>query len=116
MNLALPVTGLAPQTPYYFTFLATNALDAVWPASAQSFTTLPPPLVISGLTPAGPGLAAIAGTGAAGQTFVLTQSPDLAGPNNSWTPVQTNNDGTGVFNFSIPLGSEPSVYFRVLAY
>jgi hypothetical protein len=115
-NLSFPVTGLAPGTPYYFTFLAANALDALWATNVQSFTTLPPPLVISGMTYAGGGMAAIAGTGAAGQTFVLMQSPDLAGPSSSWTPVQTNSDGNGVFNFSIPVGPEPSVYFRVFAY
>jgi hypothetical protein len=118
-NLSVTATGLAPNTPYFFTFLATNALDTLWATNVQSFTTLaplPPPLVISGMTVAGDGTGSIAGTGATGQTFVLMQSPDLAAPSSLWTPVLTNSEGIGAFNFSIPVGLEPSVYFRVFAY
>ena len=39
-NLSYTATGLAPSTPYYFTFRATNAVDTLWAANVQSFTTL----------------------------------------------------------------------------
>jgi autotransporter-associated beta strand protein len=41
-NLSRTVTGLAPNTTYYFTFRATNALDSLWATNVQSFTTLAP--------------------------------------------------------------------------
>ena len=115
-SISYTATGLAPNTTYYFAFRATNSAYNVWATNVLSFTTLPPPLVISGMAFTGAGMAAIAGSGASGQTFVLTRSFDLAAPSSSWTPVQTNSHGIGVFNFSIPVGTEPSVYFRVFAY
>jgi hypothetical protein len=54
-SLSVPVSGLAPNTPYYFTFRATNTLDVLWAINVQSFTTLsptppPPALLASGVT------------------------------------------------------------------
>ena len=49
-NLSYTVVGLLPGTGYYFTFLATNALDTLWATNVQSFTTLtvlpPTPLLL----------------------------------------------------------------------
>jgi len=44
------VTGLAPGTPYYFTFRATNTTEVLWATNVLTFTTLalPPAPVLSG--------------------------------------------------------------------
>ena len=42
-SLSFTAAGLAPNTPYFFTFVAANALDILWADTAQSFTTLPLP-------------------------------------------------------------------------
>jgi hypothetical protein len=42
-NLSRTVTGLAPNTTYYFTFRGTNAGGSVWATNVRSFTTLTPP-------------------------------------------------------------------------
>jgi autotransporter-associated beta strand protein len=42
-NLSLPVSGLSPQTQYYFTFRGTNLAGNVWATNVQSFTTLASP-------------------------------------------------------------------------
>jgi hypothetical protein len=51
-NLSLQVSGLSPASTYYFTFRATNAVDTLWAANVQSFTTLasttPPTPVLPG--------------------------------------------------------------------
>jgi hypothetical protein len=39
-SLSFTASGLAPSTAYYFTFRATNAVDVLWAANVQSFTTL----------------------------------------------------------------------------
>ena len=39
-SLSFSVTALTPNTTYYSTFLATNALDTLWATNVQSFTTL----------------------------------------------------------------------------
>jgi autotransporter-associated beta strand protein len=39
-NLSYTATGLAPSTPYYFAFRATNAMDSLWATNVLSFTTL----------------------------------------------------------------------------
>ena len=55
-NLSFTASGLAPSTAYYFTFRATNAVDTLWAANVQSFTTLAattppmPVLPVSGVT------------------------------------------------------------------
>ena len=42
-NLSFTATGLTPNTPYFFTFRAANALDSLWATNVQSFATLPAP-------------------------------------------------------------------------
>ena len=42
-NLSLPISGLSPQTQYYFTFRGTNLGGNVWATNVLSFTTLTPP-------------------------------------------------------------------------
>lgn len=42
-NLSLPVSGLSPQTQYYFTFRGTNLGGNVWATNVFGFTTLTPP-------------------------------------------------------------------------
>ncbi len=48
-NLSYTAAGLAPNTTYYFTFRATNALNTLWATNVLSFTTLapqPPPVPV----------------------------------------------------------------------
>ncbi|MCX6929378.1 MAG: DUF6288 domain-containing protein, partial [Verrucomicrobia bacterium] len=42
-NLSLTATGLVTNTPYFFTFRATNAAEVLWATNVLSFTTLPAP-------------------------------------------------------------------------
>jgi autotransporter-associated beta strand protein len=42
-NLSRTVTGLAPNSTYYFAFRGTNAAGSVWATNVRSFTTLTPP-------------------------------------------------------------------------
>jgi len=46
-NLAYTATGLAMNTTYYFTFLATNATYTVWATNVLSFTTPQPPMKLA---------------------------------------------------------------------
>jgi alpha-galactosidase len=39
-NVSVRVTGLAPNTSYFFTFCASNAMDTVWAPQALGFSTL----------------------------------------------------------------------------
>jgi len=55
------------------------------------------------------------GTGGLGKTFILVQRTNFASPTSSWTPVATNDDGTGAFSFDVEPGAVPSGFFRVQA-
>ncbi len=46
-NVTHPVTELTGDTPTWYTFLASNALDTVWAAPAASFATLDGPPVVT---------------------------------------------------------------------
>ena len=41
-DLSLAVTGLAPNTDYYYTFLASNAATNMWAAPSENFQSLGP--------------------------------------------------------------------------
>jgi hypothetical protein len=85
-------------------------------ASAVRFTGpfFPPrPLTLRSVPGPLPGQVSFCGTGACGATFVLLQSPDLAVPRNSWTPIATNAEGAGSCCFVIPMVAETNMFFRV---
>jgi autotransporter-associated beta strand protein len=87
-NLSRAVTGLAPNTTYYFTFRAANTAYTVWATNVLSFTTLPLPP-----TPVLPGSAITLSGGvpnftfatAAGFKYRLVCKDTLT--NVSWLPV-----------------------------
>jgi hypothetical protein len=95
-NLSFTATGLAPNTPYYFTFRATNAVDTLWAANVQSFTTvalLPPPtpvLPVSGVKVTN-GVPSFTFIAAAGYKYRLDYKNALT--NGAWTlgPWTTNS-------------------------
>ncbi len=91
-NLSYTVTGLTPNTTYYFTFYGTNAAGNQWPAAVQSFTTPQPPtqLVFTSV-PTNPLIA--------GQPFSVTVTSADAGG----SPQNVTNNTTvqlGVFSGS----------------
>ena len=53
-NLSCPIAGLIPNTQYYFTFRATNAIQSIWATNILSFVTQAPSAnaYLFGLTPA----------------------------------------------------------------
>ena len=53
----------------------------------------------------------ISGTGPTGKSFVLFETPTLSPA--AWTPVLTNAEGIGVFNFSITPGAAQRAFYRV---
>jgi hypothetical protein len=95
-NLSFTATGLAPNTSYYFTFRATNAVDTLWAANVQSFTTLaplPPPtpvLPVSGVRVTN-GVPSFTFAAAAGVKYRLDYKNALT--NGAWTlgPWTTNS-------------------------
>lgn len=53
----------------------------------------------------------ISGTGPTGKSFVLYETPTLSPA--AWTPVLTNAEGIGKFNFSITPGTVQRAFYRV---
>ena len=66
----------------------------------------PVPVIVAGSVAFTGGVFTLAGTGGAGQTYVLLTSANLVVP--VWTPVMTNvADTNGVFNFTDPGATNP---------
>jgi len=87
-NLSRTVSGLAPNTTYFFTFRTTNTANTVWATNVLSFTTLPipttPVLTASAITVSG-GVPAFTFATVAGFKYRLVYKNILT--NISWLPV-----------------------------
>ncbi len=81
-------------------YSATNSLTVI--------DMVPP--TISGVTFTD-GKIGIGGTGPSGKSFVLFETPALSPA--AWTPVQTNSQGVGTFNFTVVPGANPRAFYRV---
>jgi hypothetical protein len=82
-------TGLAPNAPYFFTFLANKALDSLWATKVQSFTTLtptlPPPLLPGSAITVTGGVPTFTFATVSGFKYRLAYKDALA--DTSWSPV-----------------------------
>ena len=87
-NLSYAAMGLSPNTTYYFTFRATNAVDSLWATNVQSFATLapltPPQLPGSAITITG-GVPAFTFATVAGYKYRLAYKNGLTDA--AWLPV-----------------------------
>ncbi|MCX6926946.1 MAG: LamG domain-containing protein, partial [Verrucomicrobia bacterium] len=87
-NLSLQVSGLIPQTQYYFTFRATNSAYNVWATNVQSFATLappPPPVLAGSAITMSNGVPNFTFGTTAGYKYRLVYKDTLT--NTSWLPV-----------------------------
>ena len=108
LNWANPAAG---SYPVLARVLYDNSAEHVDSSSATIAVTTEPPN-IAATTFVAPNLT-ISGTGVSGQTFVLLKASSLSTPI-TWTPVATNNAGTGSFSFVITVGSNPgAAFFKV---
>ena len=89
-NLSRVVTGLTPNTTYYFTFRGTNVGGNLWPANVQGFTTLassspPTPLLPGSAITVSGGVPTFNFATASGFNYRLAYKAALTDP--SWQPV-----------------------------
>ena len=88
-NLSLTVSGLSPQTQYYFTFRGTNAAYTAWATNVLSFTTLAPVPPMPVLPPSAitmpAGVPSFSFATIAGYKYRLVHKNTLT--NVSWLPV-----------------------------
>ncbi len=95
-NLSFSVTALTPNTPYYFTFRATNTADVLWATNVLNFTTLAlpptPVLPVSGVTIAN-GVPSFSFTAAARCKYRLNYKNALTDA--VWTPGAWSTNVTG---------------------
>jgi hypothetical protein len=99
-DLTYTAAGLLPGTTYYFTFLATNALDTLWATNLQSLTTLAvlpptPVLPVSGVTVTN-GVPSFSFTAAKDCMYRLDYKNALTDTDWGYGPWSTNSTGSPV--------------------
>jgi len=110
-NLSFTATGLTPNTSYYYTFLATNALETMWATNVQNFTTImgptPPVLSAANLTlPGGVPTFAISNT-LLGYQYTLVYKNNLT--DSVWIPLTGSGTAAGTGG-TINLSDTNSIY------
>ncbi len=103
-------TSLANGTTYYYEVLALNAGGQSTNSSQVSATPVGPPLVLSAALATG-GQFTLQFNGVDGQSYVVEMSTNLTAGN--WTPVFTNTQSGGVFNFTNHNINNAASFYRV---
>ena len=119
-NFSVPLSGLAVETAYYYTFRATNSAGASWASASGEFETLPPAPTVSHLPVANLRATAVdlkanvAGGTPAALTFFYGASD--GGTNGSaWASSVSANSVAGVV--TIPLsGLAPATTYHFRAF
>ena len=115
LPLSNPLTGLAVGATYHYQVVAFNDLGFEQGAD-QSFTTLEASLAIIGCCLTATGQFQFQFTGAAGSSYTVLCSTNLALPLGQWTPVGTvSNIGPGQYQFTDPTTktNQPQRFYRL---
>ena len=115
MTLSDSLTGLAACTVYHYRIDAFNDLGLAL-GGDQSFTTPDSPRTITGCCVTAGGQFQFQFTGAAGATYTVLCSTNLALPLINWTPVGTvTNIAPGQYQFTDPTGktNQPERFYRL---
>ncbi len=109
-SYAYGLAGLATNTTYYFTALATNSAGIAWASPSQSFTTLGPPVYFTseGFSPNN--VFQFGFYGVTSNKYVLQASTNLV----NWVPISTNMAYTNSLQLVDPNATNfPYRYYRV---
>jgi hypothetical protein len=117
--------GSVSNAPYEYTWSglptgsygvsATLYYNTNWIVSSgtNTFTVTVSTPPTMGITNASDGTLHIGGTGAAGQTFILWQTPSLATTPILWTGVQTNTSPSGAYEFILTPSGNGALFYKV---